>query len=92
MSDQVTAELTIRNELGLHARSATALVQLATRYEAELTLSNAEREVNGKSIMGVLLLMATQGTRITARAEGPDAQELIDALVALVDSKFGEQR
>ena len=90
MSRVATAELVIRNELGLHARSATALVQLATRYEAELWLSNDEREVNGKSIMGVLLLMAGKGTRIRARAEGPDAPELITALTALVENKFGE--
>jgi phosphocarrier protein HPr len=92
VTERATAELVIRNELGLHARSATALVTLAARYEAALWLSNDEREVNGKSIMGVLLLMAGKGTRITARAEGPDARELIDALTALVDNKFGERR
>ena len=92
MTNRVTTELLIQNELGLHARSATALVQLASRFESELYLANAEREVNGKSIMGVLLLMASKGTRITARADGPDAQELVDALVDLVDRKFGEQR
>lgn len=92
MSRVVSVELVIRNERGLHARSATALVQLATRFAADLWLSNEEREVNGKSIMGVLLLMAGQGTRIVARAEGPDAPELIAAVTELVESRFGEQR
>ena len=82
----------IVNELGLHARAAAMLVKLASRYEAELCLSRGGREVNGKSIMGVLLLTATRGSRVVARATGPDAGELLEALRRLVADRFGEPR
>jgi phosphocarrier protein len=87
-----TATLVIVNDLGLHARAAAQLVQLASRYRAELWLSGGGREVNGKSIMGVLLLTAVRGSRIVARAVGPDAEELLAELGALVANRFGEPR
>lgn len=86
------ATLTIINELGMHARAATVWVQLASRYESDLFIGKDGREVNGKSIMGVLLLTATMGTQIHVRAEGPDCQELIAALGKLVANRFGEDR
>ena len=90
MSDAVCVNLTIENELGLHARAATILVQKACEFESSLYISNNEREVNGKSIMGVLLLQTPKGETITVRAEGPDAQDLVNAITELVESKFGE--
>ncbi len=87
-----TAEKTIKiqNELGLHARAATKLVQLASKYPCELTITKDGHEVNGKSIMGVLMLVASKGTTITLRTKGEKSQEAIDALAALIDDKFGE--
>ncbi len=87
-----TATLVIINDLGLHARAAAQLVQLASRYRADLRLSYGGREVDGRSIMGVLLLTAARGSRIVARATGPDAKELIDDLIRLVEGRFGEPR
>lgn len=82
--------IVIQNELGLHARAATKLVQLASKYPCELTISKDGHEVNGKSIMGVLMLVASKGTTITLRAKGDKAGEAIVALAQLIDDKFGE--
>lgn len=82
----------IQNELGLHARAATKLVQLATKYPCEFTLTKDGHEVNGKSIMGVLMLVASKGTTVTLRCKGDKAQEAIDALSKLIDDKFGEDK
>jgi phosphocarrier protein HPr len=88
--DRAEQAVTIQNELGLHARAATKLVQLATKYPCELTISRDGNEVNGKSIMGVLMLVASKGTTITLRARGDRAAEAVAAIAALVDDKFGE--
>jgi len=80
----------IQNELGLHARAATKLVQLASKYPCEITVSKDGHEVNGKSIMGVLMLVASKGTMVTIRAKGERAGEAVAAIVALVEDKFGE--
>ncbi len=80
----------IQNELGLHARAATKLVQLASKYPCEVTVSKDGHEVNGKSIMGVLMLVASKGSTVTLRAKGDKSEEAITALVALIDDKFGE--
>lgn len=90
MSEVVERSIKIQNELGLHARAATKLVQLASKYPCELTITKDGHEVNGKSIMGVLMLVASKGTTITLRCRGEKAQEAIDALAALIDDKFGE--
>lgn len=81
----------IRNRLGLHARAAAKLVHLSNRYAAEIRLVKDEVEVNGKSIMGVLMLAAPRDSRIVVRAEGPDAAEAVEAIGALIDGKFGEE-
>lgn len=81
----------IRNRLGLHARAAAKLVHLSNRYAAEIRLVKDEIEVNGKSIMGVLMLAAPRDSRIVVRAEGPDAAEAVEAIGALIDGKFGEE-
>ena len=90
MSQVAEKKVQIQNELGLHARAATKLVQLATKYPCEVTVTKDGHEVNGKSIMGVLMLVASKGTWVTLRAKGDQAQEAIDALARLIDDKFGE--
>jgi phosphocarrier protein len=83
--------VTIVNELGLHARAAAAFVQLANRYAAELVVTRDGVEVNGKSIMGVLMLAAARGSTLTLRARGGDAVDLLVALDELVRNGFGER-
>lgn len=80
----------IVNQLGVHARAAAKFVHLASRFESRIRVSRDTREMDGKSILGILLLAAARGTVITIAAEGPDEQEAVDALVALVESGFGE--
>lgn len=92
MTDTATTTVTIVNELGLHARAATVLVQLASRFSSELYINKSGREINGKSIMGVLLLTAAKGTELQIKATGPDAVELIAAIEELVQNKFGEDK
>jgi phosphocarrier protein len=80
----------IRNRLGLHARPAAELVKLAGRFQSEVALSKDDLTVNGKSIMGVLMLAAEQGSRLVIRAEGEDAVEAVEALADLVKRGFEE--
>lgn len=82
--------LEIVNELGMHARAATRFVQTANRYSSEITVEKDGQVVNGKSIMGVLMLVASKGTRIKVKATGEDAEPALAALAALVRDKFGE--
>jgi phosphocarrier protein len=83
------AELMIRNQLGLHARACVLFVKLAARYRSHVVVSRDDLEVNGKSIMGVMMLAAEEGSTIVVRADGPDEAEAIAALTELVDGKFG---
>ena len=92
MADVVEKSMKIQNELGLHARAATKLVQLASKFPCELTLTKDGHEVNGKSIMGVLMLVASKGTTVTLRAKGDRAAEAVAAIAALIDDKFGEDK
>jgi phosphocarrier protein HPr len=80
----------IVNRNGLHARPAAEIVKLAAKYQADITIVKDDLDVNGKSIMGVMMLAAEHGSSITFRAEGPDADQALDALDALVRNKFGE--
>jgi phosphocarrier protein len=82
--------VTVVNQLGMHARAAAKFVHLATRYEAQVKVSRDQREMDGKSIMGILLLAAARGSTITISADGTDEGVAVDALVALVQSGFGE--
>jgi phosphocarrier protein HPr len=81
---------TVVNELGLHARAAARFVQLATRFQSNIRVARNARVMDGKSIMGILLLAAARGTTITISADGPDEQAAVAALVELVESGFGE--
>ena len=86
-------ERTVRivNKAGLHARPAAEIVKLATRYkETEVTVVRDDLEVNGKSIMGVMMLAAECAASVRLRAGGPDAEAALDALATLIESKFGE--
>ena len=78
------------NQLGMHARAAAKFVHLAGRYEAQIKVARDAREMDGKSIMGLLLLAAARGTSLTITADGADETEAIAALSALVQSGFGE--
>ena len=80
----------IVNKLGLHARASAKLTQLASAYQSEIWISRSGRRVNAKSIMGVMMLAAGQGTSVVLEAEGADAAEALDALVKLIRDKFGE--
>lgn len=90
MTEEVSGEHEIVNELGLHARAASKLVGLANKFEAECFVGWQGREVNAKSILGVLMLAAGKGARITVRCEGAQARESHDALAKLISEGFGE--
>ncbi len=82
--------LTINNKLGLHARASAKLTKLASSFACDIYLSRGGRRVNAKSIMGVMMLAAGQGTEIELEAEGTDETQAADAITALVNDKFGE--
>ena len=84
-------EVEIVNKLGLHARASSKFTQLATQYECEVWVARGQRRVNAKSIMGVMMLAAGKGCKISIETfDGPDEDEALAALVALVADKFGE--
>ena len=87
----VEETLEIVNELGMHARAATRFVQTANRFRSEISVEKDGQTVNGKSIMGVLMLVAAKGTLITVRANGPDAEQALLDLSKLIKDKFGEE-
>jgi phosphocarrier protein HPr len=80
----------IANKNGLHARPAAEIVKLASRYQSDITLVRDDLEVNGKSIMGVMMLAAEFGSSLVLRAAGPDAEQAVRALSDLIERKFGE--
>lgn len=92
MSSTVEYErtLTIANQYGLHARPAAEFVKLAATYDAEIMVRKDDLEVNGKSIMGMLMLAAECGSAITIRASGAQAEDAVGGLARLIESRFGE--
>jgi phosphocarrier protein len=82
---------TIKNRLGLHARAAALLVKTANRFVSEVTIEKDGLEVNGKSIMGILMLAASKGTKITLKVDGKDSVQAIQTLGKLIESRFGEE-
>lgn len=86
------ADVSIVNMLGLHARAAAKLVSLASGFKSEITLARDSQQVNGKSIMGVMMLAAAKGTVLKICAHGVDETKAIDALTELVGSRFGENQ
>ncbi len=85
------AKVKIRNKTGLHARSAALLVQTAARFRSSVKIEKEGQEVNGKSILNVMMLAAAQGTQLILRTEGEDEVKALDELRKLVDNKFGEE-
>jgi phosphocarrier protein len=83
-------EVEIINKLGLHARAAAKLTQLAAKYQCDISLARNGRKINAKSIMGVMMLAAGKGSRVMLETDGPDESEAIDAIVALIGDCFGE--
>jgi phosphocarrier protein HPr len=86
----ITREFVINNKLGLHARPSARLTQTASNFQSEIWIAKAGRRVNAKSIMGVMMLAAGQGTLLTIDAQGPDEAAAVDAIGALIASGFGE--
>jgi phosphocarrier protein HPr len=84
-------EVLIRNKLGLHARAAVKFVNLANRYRAVVKIIKDNMEIDGKSILGLLTLAATQGSSVLLRVTGKDEEEAMTALLALIKNKFGEK-
>ena len=89
----MTMERSVRivNKNGLHARPAAELVKTASKFQSEITMVRDDLEVNGKSIMGVMMLAAECGAELLVRADGPDAEQAVQAIADLVARKFGEQ-
>jgi phosphocarrier protein HPr len=87
---KVLRKIEIKNKLGLHARAAALLVQTANRFSAQITLSKDGQTADGRSIMGVLTLAATQGSKIQVEAVGDDAEQAVKAIEKIVDKRFNE--
>jgi phosphocarrier protein HPr len=86
----VSRSVTVANRLGLHARAAARFVHLASRFEAHVRVSRGSQTMDGKSIMGILLLAAAAGSVLTVSADGDDEQAAIDALCGFIETGFGE--
>ena len=86
-----TRSVIVNNPLGLHARAAARFVHLATRFSSQIRVARDSKVMDGKSIMGILLLAAARGTTLTISAEGPDEASAVASLVELVESGFGEE-
>ena len=89
---QCEADVTIINALGLHARAAAKLVALASRYESEVLVVRDDKRVNAKSIMGVMMLAAAQGTELKLVINGDDAEAAMVAIQGLIENRFGEEQ
>jgi len=86
----IKTNITIINLLGLHARASAKFVSTAARFQSELSVTKTPKTVNGKSIMGIMMLAASQGTEIILEADGPDEQALTNAIVTLINNRFDE--
>jgi phosphocarrier protein HPr len=85
-----TAVVTVVNKKGLHARASAKVVEAAARFQSQITVSRDGQTVDARSIMGLMMMAASLGSEIKIEAEGPDAEEALHAIVALVEAKFGE--
>ncbi|HEY3052166.1 MAG TPA: HPr family phosphocarrier protein [Thermoanaerobaculia bacterium] len=86
----ISRDIEIKNKLGLHARAAAKLVHTAARFKSDIKVRKGDEEVDGKSILGILLLAAGRGSVITIRADGEDERDALDAIEKLIDAKFDE--
>jgi phosphocarrier protein HPr len=89
-SQKVEKEITIINRLGLHARPAAAFVRIANRYRSEVWVEKEGEKINGKSIMGLMMLAAGEGSKLSISCEGPDADKMMEELEDLIQQKFNE--
>lgn len=87
----ITKKISVLNKLGIHARPAAQFVRVASRFRSDVTVEKDDESVDGKSIMGLMMLAVGWGANITVTVEGPDEAEAIEALEQLVQSKFGEE-
>ncbi|MBI1372623.1 MAG: HPr family phosphocarrier protein [Phycisphaera sp.] len=90
-ADPIKAKFTIKNRLGFHARPAMSFVERASKFKSKITISNDRESVDGKSIMQLMMLAATQGTELDIEAMGPDAEDAVNDLVAFADRKFDQK-
>lgn len=86
----IETQVTLCNKLGLHARASAKLVAIASRYQCQIELSHGTKTINAKSIMGVMMLAASNGTSLTLRVDGPDQDQAREAISKLINDKFGE--
>lgn len=86
----IQREIEIKNKLGLHARAAAKLVHTAARFKSDIKIRKGQEEVDGKSILGILLLAAGRGSTILVKADGPDERDALDAIENLINAKFDE--
>ncbi len=89
--DKVEKEVTIVNRLGMHARPAALFVRIASRFRSEVWVEKEGEQINGKSIMGLMMLAAGQGSKLTIRCEGPDAEKALEEIEELIAAKFNEE-
>ncbi|CAN5529536.1 HPr family phosphocarrier protein [soil metagenome] len=90
-NEKVEKEITIINRLGLHARPAAMFVRIASRHRCDIWVAKDDEEINGKSIMGLMMLAAGQGSKLRVRAEGPDAAQAVQEIEELIQSRFNEE-
>ncbi|GAB1622833.1 HPr family phosphocarrier protein [Agarivorans albus] len=88
---KLTRQVVVKNKLGLHARPATKLVELAQQFDAELSIIDGEKTASAASVMGLLVLASAQGSTLTIVSEGADAEAALDAVQALVEANFNEE-
>lgn len=88
---EISETFIIQNKLGLHARAAALLVKTVTQFSSDVSISARKQNVNGKSIMGVLMLAASQGTKVKITVNGKDAADCLAAISKLIENKFGEE-
>lgn len=86
----IERDIEIKNKLGLHARAAAKLVHTAARYKSDIKIRKGDEEVDGKSILGILLLAAGRGSTVKVKANGPDERDALEAVEKLIDAKFDE--
>lgn len=91
MEDAVRAIVRIANKKGLHARASAKIVEAAARFQSRITVSKDGQTVDARSIMGLMMLAASEGSEITVEAQGPDAETALAAIIALANARFGEE-
>ena len=87
----LTKELVVQNKMGIHARPAAMVVRITNKFRAEVMVEKDDEQVNGKSIMGLMMLAAGKGSKLTIHAEGPDAEKAVAEIKSLVQTRFGEE-